>query len=440
MSQQRPRIIIAQQQRLALNASLQASIRLLRSDTAGLTRYLEEQAAENPHLRLVPPEPAGFGDWLPRWSGVMSFGAHENASAPEPASAQPSLIAHVTDAIRAMNLDAKAQRIALALVEALEPSGWLGRKPDTVARELACAQSDVEVVLSKLQRIDPPGLFAKDLADCLALQARDQGVLDAEMTVILQNLNLLAASELSKLAKLCGCDDAGIVTRFRLIRAMNPKPGAAFSGPDPVLTREPDLIVRPVKGGQWEVILNRSALPSLAIETTPSRASADPKALSNAKSLKHMLQARNDTLLRVGREIATRQIAALQVGRLALLPMTMADVAEAVGLHISTISRVVAGASMDSPKGTWWLRRMFSGARGTGEGDSQPQVSAASLRQKICEIISLEDSAKPMTDQSLATALTAETGVTLARRTVAQYREAEGIPSTPYRRRRPIKR
>lgn len=437
MSQQRPRIIIAQQQRLALNASLQASIRLLRSDTAGLTRYLEEQAAENPHLRLVPPDPAGFGDWLPRWSGVLALGGHDMP--PEPAAAQPSLIAHVLTAIQAMKLPPQAQRIALALVEALEPSGWLSKSVHGLAQGLGCTQHEVEDVLTRLQGIDPPGLFSRNLAECLTLQARDQGVFDAEMAVILKHLDLLAAGELAKLAKLCGGDEAGVVRRFRIIRAMNPKPGSDFAGADPAQSREPDLIVRPVQDGGWEVVLNRSALPSLRIDPTPDHKAVDPKALTHAKALRHMLQARNDTLLRVGQEIAKRQIDAVQEGRAALHPMTMAEVAEAIGLHVSTISRVVAGASMDSPRGTWWLRRMFSGARGPEDDEGRPRMAAAALREKLCRIISLENPAKPLTDKALAAALAAETGVELARRTVAQYREAEGIPSAPRRKRRPAK-
>lgn len=447
---QRPRIVIAQQQRLALNTSLHASIRLLRSDTAGLTRYLEEQAAENPHLRLIPPQPAAFGDWLPRWSGVLHFGSR---AAPDPdlaAAAQPSLIAHVTAAVQAMALPRHAQRIALALVETLEPSGWLGRPVGQIAKELGVPPDEVSAVLVKLQDIDPPGLFAQNLSECLILQARDQGKLDAQMLVILRNLDLLAVGDSARLARLCNCDEAGIISRFRIIRAMNPKPGSLFGSAPPATLREPDLIARPLKDGRWQVALNNSALPSLEVSNMPgggqdSLIAPQPAQLTAARSLCHMLQARNETLLRVGREIVARQISALLQGPGALKPMVMADLAETLGLHVSTISRVVAGASLDSPQGVWWLRRMFSGARSSaapeeGATGDAPRIAVAALRHHLGRIIASESPDAPLSDARLAERLAQESGVQLARRTVAQYREAENIPPAHRRRKGPRSR
>lgn len=436
---QRQRINIAQHQRLALNTSLHASIRLLRSDTAGLTRYLEEQAAENPHLRLIAPQPAALGDWLPRWSGALSFGGRASGEMPEPAAAQPGLIAHVTAAIQAMSLPRAGHRIVLALVEALEPSGWLGRSTQAIAADLDLPEDEVKAVLARLQQIEPAGLFARNLAECLALQLAEAGKLDRPMTVILHNLDLLAAGDTARLAALCGCDEAGIARRFRTIRTLNPKPGNSFSTTDPAHAREPDLLARPLKGGRWQVALNRSALPSLEVVTTPDTASSEGR-LQAARALEHMLAARNDTLLRVGREIARRQVAALLQGPGALRPMTMADLGAALGLHVSTISRVVAGASMDSPHGVWWLRRMFSGARGlagrsAGKDEGGAGVAAAALRHRLGRIIASESPQAPLSDSALAERLAQETGVTLARRTVAQYREAEGIPPAHRRRR-----
>lgn len=435
---QRQRIVIAQQQRLALNPSLHASIRLLRSDTAGLTRYLEEQVADNPHLRLIPPEPAALGDWLPRWSGVLAFGTRSAPVMEEVAAPQPGLIAHVTTAIQALSLPRGAQSIALALVEALEPSGWLGRSTAQIAADLAVPENAVTSVLSRLQTLEPVGIFARNLSECLALQAAERGQLDPEMATILRNLDLLAAGNTARLASLCGCDEAGVLRRFRIIRALNPKPGNGFSAPSPAHAREPDLVVRPLTGGQWHVALNRSALPSVEVLADPP-VTANPARLQAARALHHMLTARNDTLLQVGREIAGRQVAALAQGRGALMPMTMAEVAAALGLHVSTISRVVAGASMDSPQGVWWLRQMFSGARGGAGGQAKaeadgPRVAAAALRHRLGRIVATESPEAPLSDAGLAERLAEQTGVTLARRTVAQYREAEGIPAAHRRR------
>lgn len=432
---QRPRIVIAQQQRLALNTGLTAAIRLLRSDAAGLTRYLEEQAATNPHIRLVGPSAAALGDWLPRWSGVLTYGTRSQPAQMETASADPSLIAHVTAAVRAMGLPPASQRIALALIEELEPSGWLGRSVAAIAGDLATPEPEVLAVLRRLQTIEPTGLFARSLGECLALQAADMGALDYAMTVLLQNLDLLAAGDIPRLTRLCGCDEAEIARRFRSIRTMNPKPGASFAQVNPASTREPDLVARPLKGGRWQVALNHSALPS--VEITPN-AEGDAAALQAARALQHMVKARNATLLRVGREIVTRQSAALLQGPAALAPMGMADLAEALGLHVSTISRVVSGATLDGPTGVLWLRRMFSGAR-RGKDNAAPPQAAAALRHRLGRIIAAENRASPLSDAALVARLAEESGITLARRTIAQYREAEGIPPAYRRRLRPVK-
>jgi RNA polymerase sigma-54 factor len=275
------------------------------------------------------------------------------------------------------------------------------------------------------------------------------------MHVILAHLDLLAEGQTARLARLCGCDEAGVLARFRLIRTMNPKPGTLFSGAAPALGREPDLLARPDAQGRWSLALNRSALPSLSPEPRPERDSAPEAAgqRSAAKAMCNMLQARNETLLRVGQEIALRQRAALVDGPGALVPMTMADLAEVLGLHVSTISRVVAGASMDSPFGVWWLRQMFSGARGPGRAARRgieqgtdtdtsaptegtgPVLSAAALRHRLGRIVAAEPDGAPLSDAALADRLAEETGVRLARRTVAQYREAEKIPPAHRRKR-----
>ena len=435
---QRQRIQIAQKQRLALNSSLQASIRLLRSDTAGLTRYLEEQAAENPHLRLIAPDAPAVGEWLPRWTGVLPHSGRPRQGVDDNAAPAPSLIAHVMAAVQAMGLTRPTQRIALALIEALEPSGWLGQPTAEIARALQVPVDEVEAVLARLQTIEPAGLFARNLADCLRLQAVERGEYDSVMGRVLENLPLLASGQTERLAKTCGVDESDIARCFRRIRAMNPKPGSTFAhgAQHEPICREPDLIASPGPDGGWTVALNRSALPSLEIRADLPEG-RDQQALASARQLGNMVQARNATLLLVGRAIVERQTAALREGPGALHPMTMAMLAEGLGLHVSTISRVVAGASLDSPQGVWWLRRMFSGARGgtPSPDDPGPAMSAAALRHKIGQIIAQEPPSRPLSDAALGDRLLAETGVRLARRTIAQYREAEGIPPA-YRRKK----
>ncbi|GLS86627.1 RNA polymerase sigma-54 factor [Cypionkella aquatica] len=424
------RIGLTQTQRLELNASLQASIAILRTDAAGLTKFLEEQAAQNPHLRLDPAPAPSLQDWLPRWSGVLVAGSGLGLAA-ETADTSPSLMAHVMGEIERLNLAPKQLKIAVALAEVLEPSGWLGAELSLVMAETRSTLPEVEAVLQRLQQFEPTGIFARNLAECLRLQAIEADAFDADMAAVLSHLDLLATGNLARLAKVCNTTEAAVLQRFKVIRAMNPKPGAEFASVSAAQTREPDLVVTATPTG-WGIALNRSALPSLRVERSEA-GSAD--GLAQAKSLQRMVEARNSTLLLVGREILARQQEAIRLGPTGLAPMTMADLAEALGFHESTISRVVAGASLDSPRGTWWLRQMFSPALG---GNGQPLISGAAMRGRMARLIAAENPSRPLSDAALTMALAIDTGVTLARRTIAKYREAEGIPTASRRKRKAI--
>ncbi len=433
---QRPGIRVTQTQRLALNHSLQASIVLLRADAAGLTRYLEEQAAKNPHLRLDPPEPAAPHDWLPRWAGAFGdmsagrFSSADFASAIDTASeAAPSLYAHVIAAIGTMALTARERLVSLAFLDALEPTGWIGQPVSAIAQAAGVTEREAASVLAKLQGIDPPGLFARNLAECLTLQLDAEGFDDPAMRVLLQHLHLLAAGDFGALSDLCGLPQSEIVRRFRLIRRLNPKPGGDFSPISAAMIREPDLIARPDKDGNWVLSLNRSLLPSVRIERSSAGTAQD---LVAAKSLVKVVEARNATLLRVSSEIAQRQKRALSEGTIAIVPMRMADVAQAVGLHESTVSRVIAGASLDTPRGSIWLRELFSVAVGQ---ENEPLIAGTALRGHLSRLIAAEPPEKPLTDQQLAQMIHTLLGVTVARRTIAKYRSLQGIQAATLRKR-----
>jgi RNA polymerase sigma-54 factor len=245
----RQRLTVTATQRLALNTALMASLRVLKADAAGLTRYLEETAAENPSLILTRLEP-GPQDWLPRWTAAFA------ATSDVPAvAAAPSLIAHVMAEIDSRIPGAVHRAIALHFIEALEPSGWLGRSVAQVAQDAGCSLVAAQEVLTLLQRIEPRGLFARSLAECLRLQADEAGVHDPVMAVMLDHLDLLAKGALASLALRAKVGEADIMARLRLIREFNPKPGAAFvQGAAPV--RAPDLIAKEADGG-WQITLNR---------------------------------------------------------------------------------------------------------------------------------------------------------------------------------------
>ena len=411
----RNRISVQQTQRMALTTGLATSIRILRADAAGLSRYLEEAAAENPQIILTKPQ---VQDWLPRWKSA--FGS--DAERPEQEAAGPSLVAHVLGMIEALRLSPTELRIATALAEALEPSGWIGRSLPAIATLLALPLAAVESVLHRLQeRAEPTGLFARNLAECLRLQAAEAGELDRPMAALLDRLDLLAKGEIDRIARDAGLDPADLRQAFGRLRSYDPKPGARFEA-NAAPVREPDLIAEKGAAG-WIVSLNRSALPSVSV------AEGRAKGRAEARALIKMIEGRNATLLSVAQNILTRQTAALEHGIGALVPMTMAEVAEALGLAQSTVSRAVAGTAVDTPRGTWWLRSLFTQA--VREGGP----AAGALRDRLAKLVAEENPDAPLSDEALALAL-AEGGAPIARRTVAKYRTMLNLPPAHRRRRR----
>jgi RNA polymerase sigma-54 factor len=411
----RNRISVQQTQRMALTTGLATSIRILRADAAGLNRYLEEAAAENPQIILTKPQ---VQDWLPRWKSA--FGT--DAERPEQEAAGPSLVSHVLGVIDAQRFSPQDQRIALTLAEALEPTGWVGRSLPSIAAQLGTTPGAVETVLQRLQaQTEPTGLFARNLAECLRLQAQEAGELDPAMTALLDRLDLLARGEIDRIARESGLDIAYLRQAFGRLRSYDPKPGAGFEA-NAAPVREPDLIAEKSAAG-WIVSLNRSALPSVSV------AEGRGKGRAEARALIKMIEGRNATLLSVAQDILTRQTAALEQGIGALVPMTMAEVAEALGLHESTISRVVAGTAVDTPRGTWWLRALFTKAAREGG------PAAGALRDRLAKLVADENPDAPLSDEALAEAL-AEGGAPIARRTVAKYRTMLNLPPAHRRRRR----
>lgn len=411
----RTRISVHQTQRMALTTGLATSIRILRADAAGLSRYLEEAAAENPQILLAKPQ---VQEWLPRWKSAFA----SDAERPEQEAAGPSLVSHVLGVIEALRLNPVETRIAVALAEALEPSGWISRSLSAISGQLGVGVAAVEAVLRQLQdRAEPTGLFARNLAECLRLQAEEAGELDRPMSVLLDRLDLLAKGEIDRIAREAGLEIADLRQAFGRLRSYDPKPGSGFEA-NAAPVREPDLIAEKGASG-WIVSLNRSALPSVSV------AEGRAKGRAEARALIKMIEGRNATLLSVAQDILIRQTEALETGMGALVPMTMADVAGALGLHESTISRVVAGTAVDTPRGTWWLRSLFTQAAREGG------PSAGALRDRLAKLVAEEDPEAPLSDDALAAAL-AEGGAPIARRTVAKYRTMLNLPPAHRRRRR----
>ncbi|WIV51276.1 RNA polymerase factor sigma-54 [Marivivens sp. LCG002] len=433
---------LSQRQSLVVTAQLQQAINLLQLGNHELANFIEEQAAENPFLEVGLPKQS-MSPTLSYGGTSRSKGADWDVIGSLAEDHGPSLYAHATAEINRLGLSAVERRRAEAFLDALEPSGWLGQPLEVIAIAGAMSKEESEDLLAKLHRVEPAGLFARNLAECLRLQAADLEILTPLFASVLDNLALLASADLKGLAKACDATLDDIKPVLRQIRALNPKPGAIFEG-EISPQRPPDLIV--TRGAEgWNVDLNRSTLPTVVVskasaldrrhEATEQEKTFIEDRVSVARWLQRAVEHRNMTTLKVGAEVVKRQQAFLEFGSTHLRPMILREVADAIGVHESTVSRVTAGLMIQTPQGTLPLKLFFNAALGAKDGNENG--SAAAVRHRIKQLIGAEDPKKPLSDDTLVKIISEE-GTEIARRTVAKYREMLGIPSSVNRRRQHV--
>ena len=341
------------------------------------------------------------------------------------ANGDPGLIAHVSAQLPLLVRDKADLPLAEVFLRALEPSGWLCADLSEIATEAGVPVARAEAVLAQLQAAEPTGLFARSLAECLMLQAVDQGLMTPEFARMLDNLPLLAAGNIEALAEVCGCESDAVLSMTARLRRMNPKPGAAFSQAS-TPERPPDLVLRR-NGEGWLVELNGQTTPTLTLANVAGR----PEALREAKALVQALERRHATVLSIAAEIVSRQDSHLRnQGPLAAL--TINDLAAASGLHRSTVSRVTAALYIRTPQKTLCLRELMCAAAPAARRQEEP-LSVQAVLERMQDIVAAEDTTRPLSDADIAKQLLPE-GAALARRTVAKYRGLAGIPPRAARR------
>lgn len=338
--------------------------------------------------------------------------------------------------------DPVERMIGTQLIDMLDDSGYISGQLQAVADGLECAPKLVEEVLTKLQDIDQPGLFARDLSECLALQLRALDRLDPAMQAMLDNLDLLARRDLQALTEICGVDAEDIADMFAEIKELDPKPGLAFDE-TVMLPVVPDVIMRNQPGGGWIVELNSETLPRVLVNnsyfaTVSSLAdSKEDKRYINechqsANWLVKSLHQRATTILKVASELVRQQDGFFNRGVQHLRPLVLRDIAEVIDMHESTVSRVTSNKFMATPRGIFELKYFFTAAIASSSGGQMH--SAESVRYRIKELIDAESVTRILSDDKIVTILKAE-GMDIARRTVAKYREALGLASSVQRRR-----
>ena len=332
--------------------------------------------------------------------------------------------------------------IGLALIDLVDEAGYLSADLIGLAEQLGCGLDRIEAVLARVQRFDPSGIFARSLKECLAIQLRERNRLDPAMAALLDNLDLLAARNLAGLMKVCGVDAEDIADMVSEIRTLNPKPALAFDH-SPAQLVTPDILMRPSPGGGWLIDLNPDTLPRVLVNqryfariSTEVRSKAEKEYVSerfqSANWLVKSLHQRATTILKVAGEIVRQQDAFFIHGVSHLRPLILRDIAEAIGMHESTVSRVTTNKFIATPRGVFELKYFFTSA--IQGADGQAAHSAEAVRHRIKTMIDQEPPTDVLSDDKIVEILRGE-GIDIARRTVAKYREAMRIPSSVQRRR-----
>jgi RNA polymerase sigma-54 factor len=331
----------------------------------------------------------------------------------------------------------------LVLIDAVDEGGYLRAELAEVADRLGVEIARCEAVLKRLQGFEPTGVFARSVPECLGLQLAERGRLDPAMQALLDNLELLARRDTAALRRVCGVDDEDLREMISEVKALTPRPGLAF-GSEPPTTVVPDVHVREGAGGLWHVELNADTLPRLLVDhryharvSGGARSDAEKtfvaECLASANWLVKSLDQRAKTILKVASEIVRQQDGFLAYGVEHLRPLNLKTVADAVGMHESTVSRVTSNKYVSTPRGVFELKFFFTSAIQSSDGGEAH--SAESVRHKIKGLIEAERAEVDVLSDDRIVEILKEAGVDIARRTVAKYREALRIPSSVERRR-----
>lgn len=478
----KPALNLRLHQQLALTPQLQQAIRLLQLSSVELEMELREALESNPLLELPDepgePTPAEAGDGAgadaapAEFSGDRGSGEAANSDGGDtreadedrfesldmsfdtPARSAPSddefetqepeqqdLRDHLLWQLNLTPMSARDRAIAVAIIEAIDDDGYLHEPIEAIQQSLdslyQVGADEIEAVRHRVQRFDPLGVASRNLRDCLLVQL-DSFETDVEgiavaRAIVADHLEVLAKNDRARLSRSLKAGSEQIDIAVQLIRALDPKPGSSVSSAAPEYVAPDAYAFR--HHGQWQVSLAPGCQPQLAInrhyESLIARAQRDDASylrgqLQEARWLIKSLKTRADTILKVAQSIVKAQSAFLDFGPEAMKPLVLKDVAEEIGMHESTVSRVTTRKFLYTPRGTFEFKHFFSSGVSTVDGGS---ASATAIQAMIRKLIETEPTGKPLSDQGLAEELNRR-GINVARRTVAKYREAMNIAAS----------
>ncbi|MCJ8521670.1 RNA polymerase sigma-54 factor [Pseudorhizobium tarimense] len=498
-------LLLRQSQTLVMTPQLMQSIQLLQMTHLELSRFIEQEIEKNPLLELVSsdngehadkassddrsvPQASDPGDhaesddaWsqsqpevgraelgeidagfdnvfqddrepakadapelLGQWKSMPGAEAGDDYDLEDFVAGQVTLRDHLMQQVPFLLPGAADRVVAQHLVDCVDEAGYFSGEVADIAERLGREPQQVEDVLQRLQTLDPPGVMARSLKECLAIQLRQRNRFDPAMEALVDRLELLARRDFAALRRYCGVGDEDLLDMLSEIRNLNPKPGGSFER-STCETISPDVLVRRAPDGRWVIELNAETLPRVLVDqdyfrtvsTSCGKQKDDQAFLSecmqSANWLVRSLDQRAKTILKVATEIVRQQDAFLTHGVDHLRPLNLKTVADAIKMHESTVSRVTSNKYMLTPRGLFELKYFFSVSIGSADegGDSH---SAEAVRHRIRALIAQESAEAVLSDDDIVVSLK-QGGVDLARRTVAKYREAMKIPSSVQRRR-----
>ncbi|WP_425989790.1 RNA polymerase factor sigma-54 [Afipia sp. DC4300-2b1] len=413
------------------------------------TRAEIEQTLDTGMENVFPEEPADAAarnaqDAAPtaytEWGGGASNDDDYNLEAF--VAAETTLSGHLAEQLAVAFPDPANRMIGQYLIDLVDDAGYVPPDLGDADEKLGTSREAVEAVLAVLQKFDPPGVCARSLSECLAIQLRERDRYDPAMQALVENLDLLAKRDIASLRKICGVDDEDIADMIGEIRHLDPKPGLKF-GSAKTQSVVPDVYVRPGPDGGWHVELNSDTLPKVLVNqvyysqlSKTIRKDGDKSyftdCLQNATWLVRALDQRARTILKVATEIVRQQDGFFTQGVAHLRPLNLKAVADAIQMHESTVSRVTANKYMATNRGTFELKYFFTASIASADGGDAH--SAEAVRHRIKQLIDAESPTAILSDDTIVERLRGD-GIDIARRTVAKYREAMRIPSSVQRRR-----
>ena len=410
---------------------------------AGLDNAFEADRAPATAERQDMPEGSGLS--AQSWSGVQSSGDGEAANLEAFVAAQVSLGDHLFEQLAVAISNPVDRMIGQMLIDGIDEAGYLTEPLEDIAARLGVGLRRVERILGIIHGFEPAGIAARNLAECLSLQLREQNRLDPAMQALMANLPLVAKRDFTALRRLCAVDQEDLAEMVGELRRLDPKPGRRFST-GPIQAVMPDVTVRAASDGSWSVELNSDALPRLLVNQTYAARISKGKAsdvdrsfvsncLQTATWLTKSLEQRARTILKVSSEIVRQQDAFFAHGVEHLRPLNLKVIADAISMHESTVSRVTSNKYMATPRGLFELKYFFTASISShGGGEAH---SAESVRFKIRQMIEAESPQAILSDDAIVAQLGAAK-IDIARRTVAKYRESLRIPSSAERRREKV--